>query len=394
MKYFLQSCFLLVLVISLVSCGGSTGSSSRSVSSMSMSLHASSIVSSSSSLASSSSSQSEHLAIMGKNIIGPDGNAMVLRGWNWGRWGLVQPNDAVDNAAQGANVVRIPLRWWGYYASGANIDSRDDSQTKTAGIDATNLAILDTAMDQASAAHLWIILFIDSDCGQNGAQDADEVAYCDPDKQYPLGHNFWSDPDAREKFINVWKFIAARYRNHPYLGFFEILPEPDPQNASDMEITHFYQQVAMAIREVAPGVPLLIGPRAYQMKRVDKAYDPHLQDVIYTANLFLHTGGATEQDNIDDLSARLRDLEDLGEHYQVPIFVQQAGVMSGDDPQFHYLDALLKLLTDKQIGFTYWTYRDTFNPYAYGVIYQNGTGGWETKTESLTRITASFNKSN
>ncbi|MBI3130807.1 MAG: cellulase family glycosylhydrolase [Acidobacteria bacterium] len=328
------------------------------------------------------------LRIVGPDLLAPDGSPLKLRGWNWGRWGLAQPTDAADNAAQGATCVRIPLRWWGYY-EGPGIDSRDDSQTTTAGIDADHLAILDAMVAQASAAQLWIILFIDSDCGQNGTQDAHEVAYCDPKGQYPNGHNFWTDPGVRAKFIKAWKFIAARYRNTPYLGLFEPLPEPNPTSGTDADIAAFYDEVMAAIRTGAPGVPFLLGPRVYGMKSVGDAYNAKWKDVVYTGNLFLRTGG-TPEENIAELGLRLQHLLDLQTAHQVPIFVQQCGVMSGDDPDLSYLNAMLSLLNGKGVGYTYWEYRDSLNPDAYGVIYQDGHGRWITKQGFLDAISGYF----
>lgn len=329
-----------------------------------------------------------HLGIEGPNIVDASGSSLTLRGWNWGRWGLTQPNDAADNASQGADVVRIPLRWWGYY-EGNDIDSRDDSQTATAGIDAGHLAILDAMVAQASAAHLWIILFIDSNCGQDGTQSPQEVAYCDPGGSYPNGHNFWTDADERAKFIAVWQFISARYRDTPYLGVFEVLPEPNPPGVADSEITSFYDQVMTAIRPVAPGVPFIVGPRSYDLNQVSSAFDPSWQDVIYTGDLFLHTGGTQEQ-NITDLSTRLQNLVNLQSTASVPVFVQQAGVQSGDDPNLVYLNAMLALLNSSRVGYTYWDYRDDTNADGYGVIYQDGNGGWITKTDFLDTITSGF----
>ncbi|HTL97328.1 MAG TPA: cellulase family glycosylhydrolase [Holophagaceae bacterium] len=332
------------------------------------------------------------LRISGADILGPDGKPLTLRGWNWGRWGITQPDDAARNGSEGANCVRIPLRWWGYY-DGKGIDSRDDAQTATAGIDPGHLAILDGMVEQASKAKLWIILFIDSNCGQDGTQgapaDLSMVQYCDPKGLYPNGHNFWTDPDARARFIEAWKFIAARYKDTPYLGMFEPLPEPNPASADDADITTFYGQVMTALRPVAPGIPFLLGPRLYKMTDASKAYNTAWSDVVYTGDLFVHTGG-TQAQNIADLTTRLQALVDLRAANRVPVFVQQAGVQSGEDPDLAYLDALLPLLNQNGVGYTYWMYRDTLNPDAYGVIYQDGNGGWITKQPFLDAISASF----
>lgn len=373
----MKQCVLSVVfaaAILIAGCGGGSGGDSSAASSP----------------PSSSQESVPRLSIKGQSLVTADGRAVMLRGWNWGRWGITQPGDAASNAAQGANSVRIPLRWWGYY-EGVGIDSRDDSQTATAGIDVNHLAILDAMIAQASAAHLWIILFIDSDCGQNGMQDANEIAYCDPSGSYSSGHNFWSDAAARAKFIEVWKFIANRYKDTPYIGMFEPLPEPNPTGTSDNDITAFYDEVMTAIRAVAPRIPFILGPRSYSIKQVGNAYNANWSDVVYTGNLFLYTS-QTQSENIVNLSTRLQYLLDLRASFNAPIFVQQTGVQSGDDPDQTYLNALLSLLNASNVGYTYWEYRDTLNPASYGVIYEDGNGGWITKTAFLDTIASYFKR--
>jgi hypothetical protein len=328
------------------------------------------------------------LRVQGKDIVGLDGRPVTLRGMNWGRWGFAQAQDATSNIAQGANCVRIPLRWWGRY-SPTTTDSRSDGAVATAGIDPGHLAILDQMVRWASAAGLWIILFVDSDCGQDGKQDADEIGYCDPKGQYPAGHNFWSDPALRAQFVEVWRFVADRYKANPRLGLFEVLPEPDPSAATDADITAFYAELTDAIRAVAPGVPFLIGARSYMLASAAKAWNPAWQDVVYTGDLFLYTNG-TQAENIQNLSDRLQYLVDLRATRNVPVFVQQVGVCSVDDPDQVYLNAALSMLTTQGVGFAWWLYRDAAYPDGYGVHYQDGGGNWLTKAPVLATIQTYF----
>ncbi len=65
------------------------------------------------------------LAVSGAKVLDPSGAEIVLRGYNWGQWGTAQPNDAVDNLAQGASSVRLPLRWWGNWKPG--VDCKDSA---------------------------------------------------------------------------------------------------------------------------------------------------------------------------------------------------------------------------------------------------------------------------
>lgn len=332
---------------------------------------------------------SGRLSVRGADILDPAGKPILLRGWNWGRWGKVEPNDAAENASQGANVVRIPLRWWGQYRN-EDVDSRNDSATATAGIDPANLATLDGYVRSASKARLWIILFIDSNCGQNGTQNSDMESYCDPKREFRNGHNFWTDPAMKAKFINVWRFIANRYKDTPYLGMFEPLPEPNPPGASAADISALYAELMRNIREVAPGIPFLIGGDGYKADNVPGAYNSAFKDVVYTGNLFLHAKGGEAQ-NVAQLKGRFQTLLDLRSKYNVPIFVQQVGVRTKDDPTQAQVKAVLSALVDNRVGFTYWEYRGSNNPGEYGVHYQT-KGGWVPKPEMMSAVTASFKR--
>src|SRR5438270_8239198 len=52
--------------------------------------------------------QPGRLSVSGRQILDPARHPIILRGYNWGEWGTVQPQDAAENLAQGANSVRIP----------------------------------------------------------------------------------------------------------------------------------------------------------------------------------------------------------------------------------------------------------------------------------------------
>lgn len=324
------------------------------------------------------------LSVRGADILDPAGQPILLRGWNWGRWGTTQPQDAPDNVAQGANVVRIPLRWWGLYKGRVQgIDSREDGAP--AGLDPDNLRHLDEMVRWASSARLWIILFIDSDCGQNSTQDRQQQRYCDPSGRFPEGRNFWTDAEARQRFIALWRFIAARYKDTPYLGMFEPLPEPNPPGVSPAQLTAFYDEVMRAIREVSPGVPFLVGGRAYRAHAIREAYHPAWKDVVYTGNLFLYAGKGDGA--LADLRERAAALTSLRQRHQVPVFVQQVGVRSREDPDLSRVREVLRHLVQQRIGFTYWEYRGSASPGEYGVHYQRGNQ-WVAKREWVDAVSA------
>jgi hypothetical protein len=339
-----------------------------------------------------SASTSGRLAVRGPEIVDPSGRPILLRGWNWGHFGKAIEQDAADNAAQGANVVRLPIRWWGFY-QGEGIDGRNDSATATAGLDPRNLQIVDDNVRWATRQHLWVILFIDSNCGQNGTQNQRMVDYCDPGHKYPAGHNFWTDPEARARFINLWRFIAARYKDTPYIGLYEPLPEPGNSNVSGEQIAQFYGEVMAAIRQVAPGIPFLIGGSRYRAPQIRQVYNPAWKDVVYTGNLFLHENGGKET-GMGSIRERAQDLLDLRAKAGVPVFVQQAGVKAGEDPDQSQLKQLLNVLVDNRIGFAYWEYRGAKSPDNYGVLFGGGKhgGGWQVNQPVMSAISAAFKR--
>lgn len=330
------------------------------------------------------------LAVRGQDIVGPDGQPILLRGWNWGHWAQIELQDAAENAAQGANAVRIPLRYWGNYP-GKGVDSREDNATATAGLAPANIAKLDQIVRAASAAKLWIVLFLDSDCGQNGVMQPEQQRFCDPGGQYGAnGHNFWTDAAMRQKFIAAWRFVASRYKDTPYLGLFEPLPEPNPHGSPGGQIKAFYAEVMAAIREVAPGVPLLIGGRSYHAQAIEEVFDPGWKDVVYTGNLFLHAkAGSADDASLAEFRDRLKRLVDLRAKHNVPVFVQQVGVRSNEDPQRRALREMMQALVSSRVGFTYWDYRGAGNPDEYSVLFERGRE-WVTKREWIDAISAAF----
>jgi hypothetical protein len=328
------------------------------------------------------------LSLQGPSMLDPSGSPVVLRGFNWGNWGLAQPQDASDHVAQGANAVRIILRWWGKYSS-PSVDSRSDGEAGH--INPENLATLDQDIQWATSQGLWVDLAVDSNCGQNGLQDPDTKVYCDPQNQYgAAGHNFWTDPAMRSEFFEVWRFVAHRYRHTPYIAMYEPLPEPNPAGVAQADVTEFYKEAIRVIKQSDDQTPFLIGPtNGYNIRNAESAYIPDAEfanQLVYTGNLFVFTG-QDEATNIANLNIRLQGLLRVRDDHDVPIFVQQTGVRTGDDPTYVYLNAALSLLNTNFVPWTEWDYRDGSNsPNSFGVYYQDVHGNWILKPNTLSTV--------
>jgi hypothetical protein len=322
-------------------------------------------------------------------MLAPSGSAVTLRGINEGTWGEMQQHDAADIAAQGANVVRLLIRWWGLYG-GSDVESRSDASPGHFLPD--HVTRLLQEIQWCTDAGLWVVVAIDSNCGQNGLQNAQMAAYCDPNAAYPAGHNFWTDLSQRQLFKDAWVYLAGQLKDRPNIAFYELLPEPlqghDASYADD--VSTFYQELMAAIETQAGDTrtPFLVGPRdAYNINLCDEAYiaDPRWTNrVVYTGNLFIHPT-QTQAQNLATLDSRLGALATMKTTRNVPVFIQQYGVRSADDPNQFYLDAGLSRMNAAGIGYTGWQWRqNTPSPDEYAIVLTDpNTGQDVVKTAVL-----------
>jgi hypothetical protein len=321
------------------------------------------------------------LTLNGATMLSPEGKPIILRGMNEGTWGKMRSTDAAQIAAQGATVVRVLIRWWGHYGR-SDVDSRLDNVEK-GHFEPGHLAQFLREVQWCLDAGLWVIPVLESDCGQNGLQDPQTIQYCDPTKSYPGGHNFWTDLSQRELYKQAWVYLAGILKNYPRMAFYELLPEPlgGRGDSYKQEISNFYKELMIAIEDQAGDkrTPFLIGPRdAYNITLCDEAYlnSPRWTNrVVYTGNLFIWTGNS-EEENIASLEERLGALTRMKKRRNVPVFIQQIGVRSGDDPTQFYLDAALKRVTDAGIGYTGWQWRqNTSKKEEFAIVVEDAITG-------------------
>jgi hypothetical protein len=91
-----------------------------------------------------------------------------------------------------------------------------------------------------------------------------------------------------------------------------------------------------------------------------------------------------------NIEKRLDSLLELRKRYQVPLFVQQVGSKSGEDPDNAMLKEVLDALSSNNIGWTLWEYRSSNNPNSHGVYYSVQGGGWQVKPAVMRLVTSYF----
>lgn len=347
---------------------------------------------------SDSGSKVPRLTVKGDKLYDPSGHQVTLRGFNWGWWGSAEEQDAAANKAQGANAVRMPIRW---YFEGTKSDVRETGGM--CNLSAEGLKTIDANITWATKQGLWVVLFMGSDLGAGNSDD-----------------NYWTNPALKAEFKSAWLCLAQRYKNVPYIAAYEILSEPHPKksytnNDPDGAVRAFYEEMIQAIRTVDEDTPLMIGPNDhYEILKLPTLYTTVDKNIIYTFNFyyppeyvkqtkeggsgtFRYPGTLTLKDgrvvtnNKTYLDDMLKNGVDFREEHDVPIFINQVGIRSGVPDAKAYITDTLDLFEDYDIGFGYWTYRVRGDVDDIGIYYQDPkTDVWYVKSDWLTLISSYF----
>jgi Cellulase (glycosyl hydrolase family 5) len=326
----------------------------------------------------------------GARLIKPNGKPITLRGINLGAVGEDLPEDAEQIAATGANCVRVALRWWGLHGD-PNVDSRDNDGF--AFLLRRNVDDWIGKITAASAAGLWVIPFIDSNCGQCGMQDAATVAYCDPHHSWGArGRNFFTDASMRRVFAQiVWPAAAARLRAIAKIALLELQPELAPQGLDDATaaavVRNFYGDVIEGVRGVDADTPILVGARnGYDIRLAREAFLEGRSDIVYTGNLL--NQWVVDSDKFADGLAALVALRD---ECDVPVFVQQLGRKTGNDRNLVHMRGALETMAANDVGYTWWQWKQNgTSPDDYGLNYKASGGGWAQKTDEVATLTQAW----
>jgi len=327
----------------------------------------------------SCSSMAQRLSVSGQRILKPDNDSIVFKGFNWGIWDSPQATDALSACAMGANLIRIPFRW---YFSHRAFDIRDT--TALGNISSAGLTQLDQYVNWCSQNNIWIDLFGGSDLGAGDSS-----------------YNFWTNMALRQQFVVAWKFLAARYKNTPYFAGYEILSEPHPRATEpESQVRGFYQQLIDSVRTVDSLTPFIIGPNYhYKIAYLDSIYLP-IPNIIYTVDFFepsfycqqttppqysypgVYTiSSVVTNFNKHYLDSVLQPVVNFRNLHNVPVFVDQYGVHSYCPGYLQYTSDAMSVFKNNNTGFCFWTYREPSptDSLQQGLYWQDSSGVYHVK---------------
>ncbi len=306
----------------------------------------------------SSYGQLPRLHIEGRNIYDQNNSVVILRGFNHSRWGEVKKEDAsIIKNELGGNVMRTCLRWhyWGDKDSSNVVNARES--TAPGHIKPDYLKKLDSTITWNAKAGIWTILFVNSDQG-SGANKK----------------HFLNTPTLEKEFIELWLFLANRYKDTPYIGAFEILAEPRfdkyKRKVTHAQLGQFYKKMADTISTITNGeIPYVIGPmNHYKAKNLTDDYYLDGYQIIYAANMLWPKpyikGGAkhgypSNELNRDILETYYTTPLEFRKTNNVPVWVDQFGASFLADGYVDYNREIIEYFESKNLHWTYWNFRNT-----------------------------------
>ena len=310
--------------------------------------------------------QSRFVTTRGREFISPDGKPLLLKGINLGNWLLPEGYMFKFKGTNSPRLIQVAIneligeeearRFWKTYRD--NYITRDDirfikqsgfnsvripfnyrlfvSDGMVPGLDGPGYELLDRVVAWCRSQGLYVILDMHA---APGGQTGDNI---DDSFGYPF---LFESSESQELTINLWRKIAARYRNDPTVIGYDLLNEPIAHYFDtallNPKLEPLYRRIVSGIREVDRNHIVFLGGARWDtnFKVFGPPFDPKL---AYTFHKYWMT---VNQDAIQEYLT-FRD------KYNVPIWMGESGENTDE-----WIDSFRKLLEAKNIGWCFWPYK-------------------------------------
>ncbi|PWT94656.1 MAG: glycosyl hydrolase family 5 [Bacteroidetes bacterium] len=316
-------------------------------------------------------SAQKFIGVKGENIIGPDGKPFLIRGTNLGNW-LVPEGYMFKlkkvNSPRLINEALVELIgpdatkvFWKKYLE-TYITSQDIHYLKSLGMnsiripfnyrlftnedylggkgEARGFALMDKVIGWCKKEGLYVIL--DMHCAPGG-QTGDNI---DDGYGYPF---IFENAESAQLATEIWKKIAAHYKNETAIMGYDILNEPIAHYFDKAKLNPLleplYKKIVKAVREVDPNHLVFLGGAQWDsdFSIFGSPFDPK---AVYTFHKYWT---ATTQDVIQSYL-------DFRTKFHVPIYCGETG-----ENKDEWVSEFRMLLEKNNVGWHYWPYKKLEN---------------------------------
>ena len=306
------------------------------------------------------SGQSGFVRADGKYLLTPRHERILLRGINLGNWlepegymFLLEGGPASPREIEGFfNELVGPAdadAFWREYRE-QYVTQRDIRFLRKAGFNSVRIplhykffltggdgfALLDRVIAWCREAGLWVIL--DMHCAPGGQTGTN----IDDSWGYPW--LFESKPD-QDLTVEIWKRIAARYRDETAVLGYDLLNEPIPHfpqlQKYNSRLEPLYKRISSSIREVDSNHVIILGGAQWDSNF--KVFGPPFdRNVMYT----FHKYWTAPQQNV------IQEYLDYRDRYNVPIWLGESGENTDQ-----WIERFVRVLERNEVGWCFWPYK-------------------------------------
>ncbi|WP_291942538.1 cellulase family glycosylhydrolase [Chitinophaga sp.] len=269
-----------------------------------------------------------------QDLVGPARTDTIYQAWLQNH---TRKADMDSLARWGFNSVRLPMHYQLYTLAVEEEPVAGQQTWKEEGF-----ALTDSLLAWCKANHLYLILDLHAAPGGQGH----DLPISD---RHPERPSLWESEANRQKTIALWRKLAERYANEPWIGGYDIINEPnwgfeDPadkignKEQTNVPLKRLMQDITAAIREVDKKHIIIIEGNAFgnNYNGILPAWDNNMV-------LSFHKYG-----NFPDRASIARFLE-LREQYNVPLWMGESGENSNN-----WYQQVISLVENNDIGWAWW----------------------------------------
>ena len=268
------------------------------------------------------------------DLVGPDSAAAFYDSW------LASQTRKIDidsMAAWGFNSVRLPMHYHLYTLS---IDE-EPVAGKNTWLE-KGFALTDSLLAWCKANHMWLILDLHAAPGGQG----NDLNISDRNPSKP---SLWESEANRAKMIALWRRLAERYANEPWIGGYDIINEPN-WGFSDTADKHGLKDTGNApLRQLMMDITAAI--RAVDKRHIiiieGNGWGNNYRGVLppWDDNMVLSFHKYWNPNTDDAIRGSLA----LREQYNIPLWLGE----SGENDNVWYRDCI-RLVEGHDIGWSWW----------------------------------------